>query len=738
MMICTFEHQLYKNEENGYTVARYMVKSAASCRSNMSSVFTAVGKELPCIAHAEIEMEGKWVESPKWGPQFRVSWFRLILPKTEDGIIRYLSSDLMKGIGPVTSRAIVKRIGVQTFDVLDKEPEKLLDIRGITQQKLSVILESYRQSEGIRELLACLAPFQVTPKKAEKIQAHFGANAAAIVRENPYRLGEVKGFGFLTVDPIARASRQFKPNDPARIRAAIRYILREGEKEGNLFLPGPAIVEQAYPLLNQGFSDDSVTRPEIMRIGNEMAREKIELATDGVNVFLKENRQEELYAAYHLVRLLKAETAKPDIEQPLEEAQAAFGIILSERQKDAVRMVFQSNVSVITGGPGKGKTTVLRVVLEVFKRITGRDDFLLCAPTGRARKRLSESAGAPALTLHKAMYLNGEEDLSGLADSEDLLEEDLIIADEFTMSDMWLASILFSRIRSGARLVLVGDVDQLPSVGPGAVFKAIIDSSIVPVTVLDVFFRQAKDSRIILNADRMIRSQRNLIYGDDFQFHPAEDDQEAAKIIASLYQAELVRADGNPDMVQVLSPYRVKTEVGVNALNRMLREIANPASADAAQWNVGGQTFRIQDKVMQTRNVDNISNGDIGRVVQISRRKDGNRQLQVDFGEEKRMYQEEDLEDLEFAYATSVHKSQGAEYPVVILPVLKCFYPMLRRDIYYTGITRAKARVHLVGSKAALAIAISRTNIGTRNTMLAERIQTEAKRQGYIPEWKAA
>ena len=469
-----------------------------------------------------------------------------------------------------------------------------------------------------------------------------------------------------------------------------------------------------------------------------MAREKIELAADGVNVFLKENRQEELYAAYHLVRLLKAETAKPDIEQPLEEAQATFGIILSERQKDAVRMVFQSNVSVITGGPGKGKTTVLRVVLEVFKRITGREDFLLCAPTGRARKRLSESAGAPALTLHKAMYLNGEEDLSGLADSEDLLEEELIIADEFTMSDMWLSSILFSRVRSGARLVLVGDVDQLPSVGPGAVFKAIIDSGIVPVTVLDVFFRQAKDSRIILNADRMIRSQRNLIYGDDFQFHPAEDDHEAAKIIASLYQAELVRADGNPDMVQVLSPYRVKTEAGVNALNRMLREIANPASADAAQWNVGGQTFRIQDKVMQTRNVDAISNGDIGRVVQISRRKDGNRQLQVDFGEEKRMYQEEDLEDLEFAYATSVHKSQGAEYPVVILPVLKCFYPMLRRDIYYTGITRAKARVHLVGSKSALAIAISRTNIGTRNTMLAERIQTEAKRQEYIPEWKAA
>ena len=738
MMICTFERQLYKNEWNGYTVARYALKNGTPNRPNNSSMFIAVGKELPCIAHTEIEMEGRWEQSPKWGMQFRVSWFRLILPKTEDGIISYLSSDLVKGIGPVRARAIDKKFGVQTFDVLDKEPEKLLSIQGITEQKLSVILESYRQSEGIRELLAYLAPYRVTPKKATKIQDYFGVNAAAIVRENPYRLCEVKGFGFLTVDPIARASKHFKPNDPPRIQAAILYILQESEKEGNLFLPGPAIVEQACPMLNQGFSDDSVTRSEIMRVGNDMARTRKEVAADGANVFLKENRQEELYAAYHLVRLLKAETSQPDIERPLEEAQAAFGIILSERQKDAVRMVFQSNVSVITGGPGKGKTTVLRVVLEVFKQITGRESFLLCAPTGRARKRLSESTGATAFTLHKALYLNGEADLSGLADGEDCLEEDLIIADEFTMSDMWLSSILFSRVKSGARLVLVGDADQLPSVGPGAVFKAIIDSGIVPVTVLDVFFRQAKDSRIILNADRMIRSQRSLIYGDDFQFHPAEEDHEAAKIIASLYRAELVKADGNPDMVQVLSPYRVKTEAGVNALNRMLREIANPASMDAAQWNVGGRTFRMQDKVMQTRNVDHISNGDIGRVVQISRRKDGNRQLQVDFGDDKRLYQEEDLEDLEFAYATSIHKSQGSEYPVVILPVLKCFYPMLRRDIYYTGITRAKARVHLVGSKSALAIAISRTDIGMRNTMLAERLQAEAKRQGYIPAWKAA
>ena len=420
------------------------------------------------------------------------------------------------------------------------------------------------------------------------------------------------------------------------------------------------------------------------------------------------------------------------MERELEEVQAELGILLAERQKEAVRMVFQSHVSIITGGPGKGKTTVLGVILKIFERKEQGKQVLLCAPTGRARKRLSESTGYPALTIHKALYLTGEgEELL----EDEILEEDLVIADEFTMADMWLAAVLFSRIKSGARLVLVGDVDQLPSVGPGSVFKELIGSGVIPFTVLDVFFRQAKDSRIILNADLINRNQKSLLFGEDFQFHKAEDDKEAAQIIGDLYRKELGNFGGNADMVQVLSPLRVNTEAGVNALNRRLQEIANSGALDKGEWRYGSTVYRVGDKVMQTQNTEEISNGDIGQVTGITMQPDGSREMRVSFGDIARNYQEEELAVLDHAYATSVHKSQGGEYSVVIIPVLKCFYPMLKRNVYYTGVTRAKMRVHLVGSRQALAIAISNTDAGKRNTLLAVRLQKEMERQslGAVP-----
>ena len=407
-----------------------------------------------------------------------------------------------------------------------------------------------------------------------------------------------------------------------------------------------------------------------------------------------------------------------------------------QKQKDAARMVFQSPVSIITGGPGKGKTTVLKVILNIYERLRQQDSVLLCAPTGRARKNLSDSTGAPAMTIHKALYLtvDSEDDMY----EDELLEEDLIIVDECTMMDMWLASILFSRVKSGARLVLVGDVDQLPSVGPGNVFKELIDSGIIPVTVLDVFFRQAKESRIILNAERINKNQKKLLYGDDFQFHIAGSDEEAAKRIGEICKEELKLHGDNPDMVQVLTPLRVNTEAGVIALNRRLQEIINPPALDKEEWKAVSAVFRVGDKVMQTKNVDDISNGDIGRVTKIMRNRNGSRTMTVDFGEISKEYEEEELSILEHAYAISIHKSQGGEYPVVILPVLRCFYPMLKRNVYYTGITRAKAKVYLVGSKADLAIAIGNNDIGKRNTMLAARLRSEAQLRGYEPAKLAA
>ena len=679
----------------------------------------------------DIELEGTWEDKERFGKQLKVEGFHVLLPKTRQGISSYLSS-MVKGIGPVLAEKIVDRFGENTFAVLDKEPERLLEIKGITEARLEAIKESYGESGEIRELMAYLAPYKVTPKKAEKIKEHFGLEAVELIRKNPYRLCEIKGFGFLTVDPIARASAGFSPEAPERVKAAVRFVLEEAQKEGHLYLDSGTVIQKAEHLLNKGFGRGRVERSAIIRAGNEMVLKEKSLQADGNAIFLNKNREAEQTAAGNLVRLLRENGNAFDVERELEEVQAELGIVLAERQKEAVRMVFQSQVSIITGGPGKGKTTVLGVILKIFERKEQGKQVLLCAPTGRARKRLSESTGYPALTIHKALYLTGEgEELL----EDEILEEDLVIADEFTMADMWLAAVLFSRIKSGARLVLVGDVDQLPSVGPGSVFKELIGSGVIPFTVLDVFFRQAKDSRIILNADLINRNQKSLLFGEDFQFHKAEDDKEAAQIIGDLYRKELGNFGGNADMVQVLSPLRVNTEAGVNALNRRLQEIANSGALDKGEWRYGSTVYRVGDKVMQTQNTEEISNGDIGQVTGITMQPDGSREMRVSFGDIARNYQEEELAVLDHAYATSVHKSQGGEYSVVIIPVLKCFYPMLKRNVYYTGVTRAKMRVHLVGSRQALAIAISNTDAGKRNTLLAVRLQKEMERQslGAVP-----
>lgn len=741
-MVCRFEHRRFINPVNGYTVADYSTKDleqilseAVLADTGEEVTFTAFGQELPCIDEIEIEMDGNWKRTERHGYQFEVSWHKIILPKSREGIIAYLSSDLVKGIGPVMAREIVNRFGLDTFQVMDSNPGALLAIKGITEQRLLTIMETYHSSGELRELMSYLAPYHVTPKKAEKIREHFGAEAVTILRDHPYRLCEIRGFGFITVDPIARASQNFAPDEPERIKAAIQYVLVKGGEEGNLYLDSTMIIDRAYEILNANFPTDTVGRSKIIQAGNELVMKDKNLEADGTRVYLKSYREAEKRAAYHLVRLLQSPVTEYDIDRELEAVLARSEITLAQKQEEAIRMVFRSPVSIITGGPGKGKTTILKIILQIFERLEKNKSVLLCAPTGRARKKLSESTGYPAFTIHKALYLTDDD----MGDTEfETLEEDLIVADEFTMADMELASILFSRIKTGARLVLVGDVDQLPSVGPGDVFKELIDSGIIPVTVLDVFFRQAKGSNIIWNADLINKNKKTLLYGEDFTFTFAENAEEAAEKIAEIYQEELERNGGDLDMVQVLSPIRVKTEAGVNALNSRLQEIANPFSVQKAEWKTACGLFRTGDRLMQTHNTEEVSNGDIGRAVQIGKSKDGEMELTIDFGDTRKTYQEEDLGILDFAYATSIHKSQGAEFPVVIIPVLSCFKRMLKRNIYYTGITRAKLRVHLVGTKQALYTAISNSDTGKRNTLLAVRLRAEAKRQGILPTQEAA
>lgn len=725
MISCRPLEKIYFSEANGYTVAAYetdeeIPREAADPSSKRANIFRAVGTELPTSHGLEIELQGKWQNS-KYGPQYAVSSFRILTPTTQEGIEKYLASGLIKGIGPVTARRIVHMFGLQTFQVFEQEPHKLLKVQGITQRKLEEILDGYQKHSIIRSLMVYLSPLGATPRMVMRIQEHFGEAAVDIVKENPYRLCEIKGFGFKTVDPIAVKSRNFRPEDPLRIKAAIWYVLEEAESEGHLFLYSREIVERTSLLLNHKKSEGEVSLRAIKEAGNELVNRDLKLyASLDKSIYLEHNYQAECTAAKHLVRLLFGCGKPINIDPYLELVQKKEGIALAQKQKEAVRNVFRYGVSIITGGPGSGKTTVIRFIIGVQNEIDKDAMILLCAPTGKARRRMYESTGYPALTIQKALGKMG--DAQEEWNKPEILPDDLVVADEFSMVDMALASQLFSCLKSGSRFVIVGDKDQISPVGPGNVFKEMIESGVLPVTVLDTCFRQAKNSTISINAEKINHNDTRLLRDDTFQVYTAGDDKDAANKIVQLYRKEWEACGKNEDAVQVLSPLRKGTNAGADALNERLREIVNPYKEGKQTIRNGGTVFCVGDKVMQTKNRGEVANGDIGRVSRIFM-EDGKEKMEVDYGEERLLVYDKEDPYPTHAYAMSVHKSQGSEYNVVILPLLPCFYRMLKRNILYTAVTRAKEKVIIVGSWYSIWQAIHTNDTQKRNTLLAERIR---------------
>lgn len=725
-MHCRPVRQVYYNPGNGYTVASYITEEELPQQvmmqnKNSYGSFQAVGVELPTSEGLEVELEGEWKRG-KYGIQYEVSYFNVATPTTAEGIKAYLSSNLIKGIGPITAANIVDMFGEKTFYVLENTPEELLKIRGITESKLQEILNGYQKSTSVRDLMVFLAPLGITPRKMAMIQEHFGFAAANIVKETPFRLCEIKGFGFLTVDPIAVKAKGFQPDDPLRIKAAINHIMKEAEGEGHLFLTSQEILEQADWLLNHNKKLGTVSERAIRDVGNDMIHKEGSLVSCAGGIYTKRSFRAELGAAAMLARLNLQKNMGINVDRILRKVQQRENIILNAKQQEAIKMVFAHPVSIITGGPGRGKTTIIRFIIAVQEELDKDVMILLCAPTGKARRKMSESTGYPAMTIHKAVGLTGEagEEEWNRGDS---MPDDLIIADEFSMVDMFLADKLFSSIKTGARLVMVGDKDQIESVGPGNVFKEMIESGEIPVTVLDECFRQEEDSTIIQNADKINTNRKDLRFDDTFCFFKATEITEAAEMIQKLYKEELEKRGGNTDAVQVLSPFRKDTEVGSDALNAALRDIVNPKRRGYPEiWN-GKMSFRLEDKVMQIKNNDEVSNGDVGEVLDIYT--EGRKQkMRVDFGDGRIMtYEDEDYWPLTHAYAMSVHKSQGSEYPVVILPMLSCFRRMLKRNIFYTAVTRAQEKVIIVGSKQAVAQAIRTDYIAKRNTKFALQIR---------------
>lgn len=724
-MRCKYIRKIFQNEENGYTVALFSTLNQEvplSARDKFWAekkiiAFTAKGYDLPLTDEIEIEMEGEW-ETSSYGTQYKVATFLEVVPRTREGILGYLSCGSLKGIGPKTAERIVNRFGLDTLEVMEKYPQELLKIQGISQKKLDRIVDSFGKNKVFRELMTFLSPFHVTPKKANMILQKFRDQSVEIIRKQPYILCSVKGFGFLTVDAIARQCCA-ATNDPMRISGCVSYVLREAMKQnGHLYLEQEILVKDALKVLNKELNLQPVTETEILKVLYRLVMQD-SIVVEENRVYITQQHQEEEDTASMIARKLHERIPVLTIEKELEEAQEDLNITLSEQQKEAVRMVFANPISIITGGPGTGKTTVLKIILYIYQKKCG-NEVKLMAPTGRAARRMAESTGSgDATTMHMALGLFGDGDYEALIDE---LSADFINVDEVSMVDMHLAYEFFYKVKAGARVLLVGDVHQLPSVGAGDVFRQLILCGKIPVTVLNLVYRQGKDSNIPINAQLINEGKTNLQWGDDFQMVECSGADAAAQIVKNIYLKEIQMY--GMEQVQILSPYKVRSAAGVLELNRSLQDEVNPPVSGKRELHLGGEIFREGDRILQNKNTEFASNGDLGTLVQIAEDEDNNPLVQIVFTDGRRVkYEAEQVEMIEHANAITIHKSQGSECQVVIIPWLKAFYPMLKRNIFYTGITRAKQRVYIVGEWKAVCQAIHTDDTGTRKTMLAVKIQ---------------
>lgn len=723
-MLCRFDRAIFQSD-NGYCVFSYSTQDESvpkearknSFFSDDKIHFTAVGYHLLSTNVVEVELDGNW-EKSKHGLQLSVTTCKQIVPTDQAGVLAYLSSGIIKGVGPEIAKAIVARFGDKTMEVLDQNPQQLLSIRGIAKTKLKTIVASYEETKALSDLMIYLAPFGVSMKKVAMIKEEFGDQSLQIVKTDPFQLCRIKGFGFMTVDSIARKTK-VSLKHPMRYAGAINYVLDEARVSGHLFLSVDETVGRCYDLLNSDCEAEVVSEGEIRQaISNERLESRIYV--EGTRVYLSYERMCEVKAAKRIVSMILQEDFEEiyDLDEKIDQAEQTLKQKLAPSQRKAVKLCLSHPISIMTGGPGSGKTTTLRFILDIYKKEHPSNEILLAAPTGRASRRMADQTGMFASTLHSALGLITDEE-SPLNDTE-LLPADLIVVDEFSMVDMRLAYILLERIKPGAQLLIVGDADQLPSVGAGNVLREMIRSEKVPTAVLDTIFRQASNSRIIINAHAINHNDTHLQYGDDFQMLEVQNAEDAAQLVVKNYLQEV--SQHGLENVQILSPFRKRGAVASNALNETIRDLVNPASKRKMELKCGSRVFRVGDRIMQTANRNGVSNGDVGLITGMERADD---EVFVDIrlldGRELR-YSKDMMEDVEFSYCLTIHKSQGQEYPVIIVPLLKEHYIMLRRNLLYTAVTRAKAKVILIGQRQAVYIAIHKCDVGQRNTVLADRI----------------
>lgn len=720
-MICQFEKIIYppdvtKVDASSYVIALYRpCEKIRDTAGNAVTQVKAVGYCLPLGKKLRYDMQGHWSKNPKHGIQFEVESYNEVITPTKEGIIAYLSSGQIKGIGPKLAERIYDAFGLQTLEVLDKEPEQLLTISGISEGKLEKIRDSYLANRGARDVVAFLAPHGITPNRAVRLYREYGDQTMDIVRNHPYQLCEIAGIGFTTADKIAM-SMGFDMLSLERVDEGILYTLADAEGKGHLCMQKRAFLKACLKVLNTPQLTEQM-------VGNRATR----LIYDGRlvmyhdQVYRAKTAEAEESLAKAICYQMKHQKAYAygNLDAELDQEEQKLQIRLAPEQREAVKMALTHGLCIITGGPGTGKTMIQKALLDIYHRKHPGDEIICCAPTGRAARRMEQSTGYPASTVHKALGLVADED--DACGGPDMLEADLVLVDEVSMLDIFLAGHLFDSVKYGAQVILVGDADQLPSVGPGAVLSEMIASGCIPVVRLDKVYRQDAGSRIASNAKLIRHGNHALEYGDDFQLIESANLEESAEIIEKLYLQET--AAYGVDNVALLTPYRQKTETGVNALNLRLRELVNPPNPGKKEAVIGKRTFRSGDKVMQTKNHEEVNNGDVGYITRVSQY-GSDTAVSIDFGDGRALeYDSSELDMLDLGYASTIHKSQGSEYQSVIINLQCAHSIMLTRPLIYTAITRGKTKVIIVGERRALSIAIKRTDTEKRGTQLAVRIQ---------------
>ena len=701
---CVVERITYQNNLNGFTVLKCAAKG-------FTDLVTVVGTMPDTNVGSVLLLQGFWKVDSKYGRQFSVETFEEVLPATVLGIEKYLGSGLVKGIGPNFAKRIVNTFGVDTLNVIEEDPEKLLTVPGIGKIRVERIKKSWADQKEIKNIMIFLQGHGVSTSHATKIYKTYGNDSVKTVQENPYRLADdIWGIGFKTADTIA-SKMGFGHEKYERLRSGLMYTLNHLADEGHCYATREMLMNTGSELLevNSSLLEEALDR----MIREETVKTEALEDEQGIAIYLPPFYFSEVGAARRLQKIagtsrkIQVKTGPAENDFPYDIAQIL-----------AIETAAQSKVLILTGGPGTGKTTTTLGIIKAYK--TARANILLAAPTGRAAKRLSETTGMEAKTIHRLLEYKPPEGYQ--RNEENPLDGDVLIVDECSMIDIMLMYNLLKAVPDTMTLIMVGDIDQLPSVGAGNVLRDVIESGAFPVIRLTKIFRQAQSSRIITNAHRINKGlMPDLSNGKDtdFFFIEKENPEEAADEIVNLVKTRLPQHYRIPSSaIQVLAPMQ-RGVVGATNLNQMLQDALNPAGDGLKR---GGFLFKTHDKVMQIKNDydKEVFNGDIGEVSDINLE---DRELTVSFDNRSVVYDSSELDELVLAYAATIHKSQGSEYPVVVMPILMTHYVMLQRNLVYTGVTRAKKLLVIVGTKKALSMAVRNTSIDKRNTLLAKRIK---------------